>query len=170
MNANRMMMILVVTSALVLLGAGSNEGASSGDLEANKALVREFNDLVNSQDWAGLESVVASDFKRHSAATQGPPIRSLADFVALQKNFLQSFPDQHVELQQVFGEGDRVAVLGTYNATHTGPLGDVPPTGKSLSSPFLGIFRIEGGKIAELWIEWDNLALMAQLGFAPPLG
>jgi predicted ester cyclase len=61
-----------------------------------------------------------------------------------------------------------VAILGTYSGTNTGPMGDIPATGKSIESPFLGIFRIESGKVAELWVEWDNLAFLAQLGLYPP--
>ena len=61
-----------------------------------------------------------------------------------------------------------MAILGVYSGTNTGPMGDIPATGKSAESPFLGIFRIESGLIAELWVEWDNLAMLTQLGLYPP--
>ncbi|MCH8960675.1 MAG: hypothetical protein IH820_04960 [Bacteroidetes bacterium] len=32
---------------------------------------------------------------------------------------------------------------------------------------FLGILRIEEGKIAEMWVEWDNLNILTQLGHFP---
>jgi predicted ester cyclase len=50
----------------------------------------------------------------------------------------------------------------------TGPMGEFPPTGKSVESKFISIFRIEEGRIAELWVEWDNLAMFTQLGLFPP--
>lgn len=32
----------------------------------------------------------------------------------------------------------------------------------------MGILRIEEGKIAEIWVEWDNLNALTQLGHFPP--
>ena len=63
-----------------------------------------------------------------------------------------------------------MAALATYSGTQTGPIGEFPATDKAAESTFLTIFRIEDGKIAELWVEWDNLAMLMQLGHFPPPG
>ena len=31
-----------------------------------------------------------------------------------------------------------------------------------------GVFRIEDDKIAEIWVTWDNVAGLTQLGLLPP--
>jgi len=160
---------MTMAMALLALLAGCT-GPTGPDLEANKRLVESFNDAVNGADWAALEGIVTDDFKRHSAATPGPPVTSREDFVALQEKFLASFPDQHTSIRQIVAEGDRVAVLATYTGTQTGPLGDFPVTGKVVNVPFLAMFRIEGGKIAELWVEFDNVAILSQLSLFPPPG
>jgi steroid delta-isomerase-like uncharacterized protein len=95
-------------------------------------------------------------------------VTSRDQFIQLQQSFQTSVPDQHVAIEQFIAEGDRVAVLATYSGTQTGPMGGFPATGNAFESPFLGIFRIEAGKIAELWVEWDNLAMLTQLGLFPP--
>jgi predicted ester cyclase len=46
----------------------------------------------------------------------------------------------------------------------------LPATGKSITMTGIEIFRIENGKIAELWGEANLLGLMQQLGILPPLG
>jgi hypothetical protein len=46
-------------------------------------------------------------------------------------------------------------------------MGPFPPSGKKVESTFLRILRLEDGKIAELWVEWDNLAMLTQLGHFP---
>jgi predicted ester cyclase len=46
----------------------------------------------------------------------------------------------------------------------------LPPTGKSITMTGIEIFRIENGKIAELWGEANLLGLMQQLGILPSLG
>lgn len=146
----------------------------SARLDANKDLVRQFTEATNAADWDGLAEIVAEDFTRHSAATAGPPVTSRDEFIRLQKTFLASFPDQHVRLEQLVAEGDLVAARATYSGTQSGPMGDFPATGKAVQAPFLGMFRIESGRIAELWVEWDNVAMLTQLGLfpssAPPSG
>lgn len=158
---------LVPAAALLLLAVGCAP-APTAQLEANKELVRQFGEAINAANWESLAGIVAEDFTRHSAASAGPPVTSRDEFIRLQESFLVSFPDQRVTLQHLLAEGDRVAMLATYSGTHTGPMGDIPPTGKAHESPFLAIFRIESGQIAELWVEWDNVAMLTQLGLFPP--
>jgi steroid delta-isomerase-like uncharacterized protein len=136
-------------------------------LDANKELVRQFAAICNAQEWDRLAGIVADNFTRHSAATPGPDVTSRDQFIALQKSFLTSFPDQRVTLRQLVAEADRVAALATYSATHAGPLGAFPATGKKVDAPFLALFRIEAGRLAELWAEWDNLAMLNTLGVLP---
>src|SRR5690606_22642652 len=44
--------------------------------------------------------------------------------------------------------------------------GAFPPSGRLLEATYLAIYRIEDGRIAEAWAEWDNLAGLRQLGHA----
>ena len=55
----------------------------------------------------------------------------------------------------------------TAKATHTGEFFGAAPTGKTAIVTGSDIFRIEGGKLAELWQEWDQLGMMQQLGIVP---
>jgi steroid delta-isomerase-like uncharacterized protein len=157
----------VLMAALVMLAAGC-EPALDARLEANKDLVRRFTEVLNAAEWDALNELVTDDFTRHSQATAGPPVRSREQMVQLQESFLATAPDQRVTIQMLVAEDDKVAALATYTGTQTGPLGDLPATGKPMESQFLSIFRIENGKIAELWVEWDNLAMLTQLGLFPP--
>jgi steroid delta-isomerase-like uncharacterized protein len=158
---------LILTPALLLAVVGCAPSPTA-QLGANKDLIREFTAALNATDWNALGNIVADSFVRHSAATAGPPVRSRDDFIQLQESFLISAPDQRVTIQQLVAEGDRVAGLATYSGTQTGPMGDLPATGNTFEIPFLSIFRIESGRIAELWVEWDNVALLTQLGLFPP--
>ena len=158
--------LLVVGALLMPLFACAED--PSVQLEANKELVRQFADVTNAADWDALAELVTEDLQRHSIATAGPPVRSRDEFIALQKTFVASMPDQQVTVHQMIAEGDMVALLATYSGTHTGPMGDFPITGKAAEVPFLALFRIEEGMVAELWVEWDNVAMLSQLGLCPP--
>lgn len=48
--------------------------------------------------------------------------------------------------------------------THDGPMGDLPPTGKTLDMPFCELLRWEDGKVVEGAIYYDTTTLMVQLG------
>ncbi len=152
------------------LGFGAFACADSpvANVEANKQLVRQFTDAGNAADWEALAGIVADGFVRHSAATAGPPVTSRDAFLAMQESFLTTFPDQRVTIQQLIAEGNFVAATATYTGTQTGPMGEFPATGRAVSSPFIAVFRIEADSIVELWVEWDNMAMLTQLGLFPP--
>lgn len=139
------------------------------DAEAvNKEIVRRMVEAINERDFAALDEVVAADIERHSAATPGVEVRSLQQFKAFLHQDLTAVPDAQQEIQLMVAEGDMVAVRAIYRGTQTGPMGPFPPSGKNVELPFLGILRIEDGKIAEIWVEWNNLAILEQLGHLPP--
>jgi predicted ester cyclase len=73
-----------------------------------------------------------------------------------------------VTIEKLIAEGDEVAALAIYSGTLTGPMGEYPATGRSVEITFLSIFRIDAGRVAELWVEWDNVAMLTQLGLLPP--
>jgi predicted ester cyclase len=56
------------------------------------------------------------------------------------------------------------------NGVQTGPLGDLPATGKEFTLVNLVIQRLEDGKIVETWVSWDNVAFLSQLGLMPEPG
>lgn len=61
----------------------------------------------------------------------------------------------------------RSPIFATYEGTHDGSLGQIPPTGRRVNFDFAGVFRVDGGKLAELWITWDNMTILGQLGLLP---
>lgn len=140
---------------------------SAERLEANKALVREFVAIGNARQFDRLADVVAADFNRHSQATPGLIIDNRDAFRDFMEQDVQAFPDSQVTIQQMVAEGDRVAVWATYSGTQRGPMGSFPPSGKHMAIDFGAVFRIDNGLIAELWVTWDNLAALAQLGLLP---
>jgi steroid delta-isomerase-like uncharacterized protein len=157
--------LLLFILGIILLACGPTRDEQ---INANKELIKEFTLATNNADWDAFDSLLTDDFRRHSQATPGVVINSREAFVKLQKSFLESCPDQKITPDMLVAEGDKVAAYATYSGTQTGPLGDFPPKGKSMDCKFIAIFRIQNGRIAELWVEWDNLAMLTQLGHFPP--
>lgn len=80
---------------------------------------------------------------------------------------LTGFPDVKLTHEFEVERDDRVVIRWTALATHTGEFVGIPPTGKPATVTGIDVFRIEGGKLAELWQEWDQLGMLRQLGVIP---
>jgi predicted ester cyclase len=78
-----------------------------------------------------------------------------------------AFPRYELVIQDMVAEGDKVAVRATLRATHQGVLMGIPPTGKHIEVPAIIIYRVDGGKIVQHWMNVDNLGLLQQLGVIP---
>jgi predicted ester cyclase len=78
--------------------------------------------------------------------------------------FEKGFPQYRLKAEDMVEEGDKVVVRARFLGTHTGEFNGIPATGKEVDLPFMIMYRIEGGKIAEHWLEANHLALLTQLG------
>jgi predicted ester cyclase len=163
--------IALALVVLFLALALSSYSGVADQAAANKKVVSDAFNALNSRAYETLDQFMVDNYVRHSqATTEAPLIESLDDFKAMLVVWDGSFPEAKMTLHQLIAEGDYVAFWATYYGTHTGSTGPFPPTGKEMSLECGGYHRIENGKIAETWVTWDNLALMNQLGLLPPQG
>jgi len=166
-------MRIILWTSLTLMALMISCGPSESDqLEANKKLIRRVvTEGVNTGDLEVFRNMLASDYSRHSqATTEMPEIRGVEAMLNFLKVQYAAFPDYHEKIELMIAEGDKVAYITTGIGTHTGPLGEIPATGKKMEVVNYVVQRIENGKIAETWIGWDNMAALLQLGLIPPPG
>jgi predicted ester cyclase len=57
----------------------------------------------------------------------------------------------------------------TSRGIHSGPLGNIPTTGKAGSVTGMVLFRFEKDQVAEVWVNIDMLGLLQQLGIIPAM-
>ena len=86
--------------------------------------------------------------------------RGLLQVVAMIRAGLPDL-ERRVEVQLV--DGDTVTTRFVDEATHTGELMGIPPTGRRVRVRGMNIERVRDGRIAELWHIEDMAGLMAQL-------
>jgi steroid delta-isomerase-like uncharacterized protein len=151
-------------SGVLLLAVGCVPDST----ERNKGIVRQMTEAINARDFGALDDLVADDVLRHCAATPDVTVETLEEFKEFLRQDLAAVPDAQQEIQFMVAEDDRVAAYVTYRGTQRGQMGPFPPSNKSLEIPFIGILRVENGKIVEIWVEWDNLSALTQLGHFPP--
>jgi predicted ester cyclase len=127
-------------------------------------VIRSFVKSVNAQDWDSVRKLVVPQFVRHSNAGGVLAVRSAEELITYLKNEYVTSPDAKETLLDLVAEVESVAVRSHFSGTQLGSTGSYPSSGKVLSATYLAICRLEGGRIAEAWAEWDNLYGLHQLG------
>jgi predicted ester cyclase len=131
-----------------------------------EALARRAIDAINDRTLqARAEELLDPSFVRHDLVQLFPDSegsRGGSDFVGM---ILEAMPDFRLDVQDIFGAGDRATVRLRMSGTHTGyPLLGRPATGKKLSANALFIYRVQQGRIAEAWQMVDGLAFFRLAG------
>ncbi len=97
----------------------------------------------------------------------GQPIRGAQAFKQVLGQLHSALPDVDGSVDEMFADGDRVAVRWTIWGTHRGDLMGIPPTGRKVKWTGITIYRIANGKVVDERGEEDALGLMRQLGVIP---
>jgi len=138
-------------------------------LDKDKALVRRFIDEVMTAGNTGAIAELCVPGSAFGAGIEGQ-VRGMKT----------AFPDLHMSIDEIFAEGNKIAVRVTTRGTNTGPLvglpafgrleKPVPATGKSVTGSGMYMFTISDDKIVSFAYEIDQIGLLQQLGwtFTPP--
>jgi steroid delta-isomerase-like uncharacterized protein len=135
--------------------------------EKNKAIIRRFFDAWNNRQPDAFDDIIAPDVVRHCEAMPGVEVRSLEQVKEFLRQDTTVFPDSAQTISLLVAEGNLVAAWTMYEGTQQGPMGPFPPSGRKAQFNFGAVFRIEGGKIAEWWVTWDNMTILRALGHLP---
>jgi steroid delta-isomerase-like uncharacterized protein len=135
-------------------------------LEENKALFRRwFDDVVNANDYSVVDELLAPGYQAHFPGA--PEAIDRDGHRGMVEMFAAAFPDWQESIEDVIAEGDRVVLRVTAGGTHEGDFQRMPASGRAVTITGIGIARIEDGRIAESWWDFDGLGLMQQLGAIP---
>ena len=126
-----------------------------GSIQArNKAVaMRVFDEIFNQGKFQVADEIYAPDFRNHGLH-RTVDLNTDQDYVHAEK---RAFPDLRINVQQIVAEGDKVAVLWTFQGTHTGSgYEGLPPTGTRVEIRGITIWRIVDGRIVEEWSSFSE--------------
>jgi steroid delta-isomerase-like uncharacterized protein len=142
-------------------------GTPSDNETAVRRLIEE---AWNGGNLAVTEELVSPDAVDHDPARpRGLPQgrEGLKQTISMYRD---AFPDLKLSIDDLLAQGDKVVWRWHAEGTHTGEYQGLLPTGRRGEVTGISIARMEDGRVAETWIEWDNFGLLQQLGMAPGPG
>ena len=137
-------------------------------MEENKAVVRRFYDALDKGNLTAVDELLAPDYVWHRPT--GPDIAGRDGVKQYFGAILAAVPDFSCTIEDLFAEGDKVAVRFTAGGTVTGEIAGIPPAGREVVEEGLSIERVVDGRIAETWERYDTLSWAQKVGILPRPG
>ena len=136
--------------------------------EKNKALARRYPmEAFETRNVNVVDDLLTADFRDHDPGTPQDIPPGPEGIKPVLEGYLAAMGDINFTIEDQIAEGDKVLTRWTVRMTHSGELMGVPATGKSVSFSGITLLRLENGKIAEEWSNWDGIGLLEQIGALP---
>ena len=135
-------------------------------IEENKEVVLKFNAGMARGDTSVVDELTTPNFVQHNLTLGIDADKETTK--QGNKRAHTGLSDVSLNLQTIVAEGDMVAVRWSFAAKHTGQMFNVAPTNADIDTARVMFFRLEDGKIAELWMLSDYFKLFQDMGAIPP--
>lgn len=142
---------------------------ATADPEKNIALMRRAFETLQRGDLDAAVELLTANFIANLPGLP-EPLHGREVWRSGAQAMREAFPDLRIDIEDIFGAGDKVAVRVRFHGTHEGPFQGIPPTHRQVSFSSIEIYRLEGDKIAEEWVSPDMMGLMQQISgtLVPP--
>jgi predicted ester cyclase len=135
----------------------------AGSVRANERVVEAFlQDVVNEHNGGDAASFLTPDMQWYGG-TVGT-VSGRANVAGLFAGVVAAFPDAHVAIDDIFGQGDQVVVRVVVSGTQEGPILGIPASGRHVQWDGVDIYRLSHGKISNIWAGDDWTAILNDTG------
>lgn len=132
-----------------------------------RRVVAEFVRTVwNAEDPDAIDDLTTGDFVLHQLVAEQDHDRE--SFAAFGAELHDAMPDFSLEVEDLVVEEEYAIAHATMSGTPEKPMQALQPTGESFSVNAFHKYRLEDGRIAEVWVMADALSTLNQLGLFPP--
>ena len=143
----------------------SNPGVPMQTATEAAAIHRFYEECLNQRHSDILPELFTANVVIHSSAPETVGLDGIRQTV---NRVHAMFPDHHFTVDDVVVNGDKAAARWTMTATNTAPLSGIAPTGRAITQHAVVFYRFEEGKIAEFWVQMDQLGVLRQVGVEIP--
>ncbi len=134
-------------------------------IEENVTMMRRwFQEVWNEGRTQTIYDLLAPDAVGIGELEDGGKLRGPAEFVPFVARIRGAFPDINVVIEDAFGADDKVVLRWFATMTHQGDHLGMPATGEKVRITGTTIVRVVDKQIIEAWDNWDQLAMLKQIG------
>lgn len=144
--------------------AAATTACAPASPEEHRAVALDWLAAITDKDLGRFATLMTADTIYHAASvadTVGPD-----GAAAIYDGVIVGFPDLVYTPADTIADGDFVSVRYTAEGTNTGEFRGAPASGNVAAWDGIAIMRMECGRIAETWMEIDQLARALAIGTA----
>ena len=136
-------------------------------VQDNINLEKRFYDIYNKRAFNEGEKLIAEncEFIIVPFNIKGQGVEGYKNIIG---GWATAFPDSRVEIVNMVANDDTVVIefwaTGTHNGVLRTPNGEIQPTGKQVSLPYIEVSKIKNGKVVQNKLYYDALTLLSQMG------
>jgi steroid delta-isomerase-like uncharacterized protein len=128
--------------------------------------IRTYTEEVwNKRDPGAMNRYYNDSYIHHDVSR--PDVQTLEQYRQWARDLISALPDLHVQIDDVFSDGEKAVKRWTATGAHRGALAGIPPTGKQVSFSGVSCYRMSNNRIGESWYIYDLFGLLQQLGAIP---
>ena len=129
---------------------------------ANKHAITElFEECFNHGDLERLPALIAEEYQGPNGQ-KGP-----GAFASTITQIRASLSGAHYQVEEMVGEGNRVAVRWRLTGKQDGPFRGYPASHNAIATAGMAIFTLEKGKVVSASLLTDQLGFLQQIGVLP---
>jgi predicted ester cyclase len=161
----RLSLVLVLTLVRWPFGSIAQSGIANQPSAEEKLVLSYFHDVLDGGKVDLVEGMFQPDYVIHFASGD---VKGGAGLHTMVERRVASFSSFATEVHDIFGSGDKVVVRLTHRGTGAASvrsrIGIHDVSGKSVTWDAIVIFRMKDGKIAEEWVNRDELGMLLSAG------
>ncbi len=143
--------------------AATASPAHGAGLTGNERVVEVFlQDVINEHNGGHAINYLNPDMQ-WSGGTVGT-VTGSANVAGLFASVVAAFPDAHITINDIFGQGDQVVVRVVVSGTQEGAILGIPASGRHVQWDGVDVYRLSDGKISNIWAGDDWTAILNDTG------
>ena len=134
-------------------------------MSGNIEIITRFEHAFRAADQATIDELCDPGLVDHNPAPGHEP--TLAGFRQKVAGFKAIFPDLQEELQDIIASGDVVATRWVVTGSQQRDYLGIHASGQTIRVEGMNFYRLEDGRVTDIWTQFDGVALMQQIGTIP---
>jgi steroid delta-isomerase-like uncharacterized protein len=135
----------------------------TGSVRANEQVVEAFlQDVINEHNGGDAANFLTPDMQWYGG-TVGT-VSGRANVAGLFAGVVAAFPDAHITIDDIFGQGDQVVVRVVVSGTQQGAILGIPASGRHVQWDGVDVYRLSHGRISNIWAGDDWTAILNDTG------